>query len=182
VNPQEQVKPKFTQSDHGVERRLARDGIAKGFKTGKLNRLERDLVTKLTNLWFHHRGHNAEGVIRPGREYLAKRAKCSVRSVASLLKRLREAGVLIAVSYAKGGRRATRYKLDVHKLMVWCGVKFPEVAQGALKLLSRSLQFFGDATNRAIDAHGYNRRWRFKRGRDSSWFDPPKHFQPWEVF
>jgi len=183
---EDQPQKKFTQTDHHIERKLAREGIAKGFKTGKFNRLERDLITMLANLWFHHRGENGEGVIRPGREYLAKRAKCSIRTVASLLKRLREQGILITVAYAKGGRKATRYKLEMHKLMVWCGVYFPEVVQGALKLLKRPLQLLRAAMqpgqNRANGAHGYNNRWGYKLIQREGWDEPPKHLHPSEVF
>lgn len=178
----ETVVKKFTQSDHHIERKLAREGIAKGFKTGKLNRLERDLVLMLANLWFHHRGENAEGVIRPGRAYLAKRAKCSIRTVSSLLKKLRDAGILITISHGKGGRKATRYQLRMHELMVWCGVKFPEVIQGALKLLSRPLQFVGAGRNRAIHAHGYNNRWGFRFVERPVCDDPPRTWHPSEVF
>jgi hypothetical protein len=177
---------KFTQSVHQEERSEARRGIAKGFKTGVFNRLERDLITMLANLWFHHRGENGEGVIRPGREYLAKRAKCSIRSVASLLKRLREAGILIPIEYLKGGRKATRYKLDMHRLLVWCGVQFPEVVQGALKLLKRPLQllrvFLQPGKNRAIRAYGYNKRRSLKLIQHQNGHEPPKHLHPSEVF
>jgi len=164
-----EIPQKFTQTDHGVERKLAREGITKGFKTGVFNRLERDLITNLTNLWFHHREPNGEGVIRPGKKLLANRAKCSERSVASLLKRLRDAEILIPIAYLKGGRRATRYKLDLHKLMVWCGVRFPKECEGALRLLKRSLQFLGESIqprvafqNRAIASYGYSNRWGIK--------------------
>lgn len=182
----EQPQKKFTQTVHHQERSEARRGIAKGFKTGVFNRLERDLITMLANLWFHHRGENGEGVIRPGREYLAKRAKCSVRTVASLLKRLREQGILITVAYAKGGRNATRYQIDMHKLLVWCGVKFPEVVEGALQLLKRPMQLIRACMqpylNRAIGSHGYNRRRSPFLIQERTWHEPPRELHPSEVF
>lgn len=172
----------FKKSVHQQERSAARRGIAKGFRSGVFNLLERELITLLANLWFHHRGENGEGVIRPGRKYLAKRARCSERTVTSLLKRLRDAGVLITVAYGKGGRKATRYKLDMHKLMVWCGVRFPEEVQGALKLLARPLIFLGAPKNRANGSNGNNNRWGFRFLQ--RWFhdDPPKDLHPSEVF
>lgn len=149
----------FRGSEHDRERNFARKALDRAFREGLLSRTERDIARTVLNLWFHHRGPKFTGVIRPGRAYLARKNKCSVRSVASLLKRLREAGVLATIAYAKGGCRATHYRLDVHGLMVWCGVKFPEVAEGALKLLARPLtKLLRRYQNRAIDAHGYNKR------------------------
>ena len=184
-----EIQKKFTDTDHGVERRLARQGIAKGFKTGVLNRLERDLITCLANLWFHHRGENGEGNIRPGKKLLANRAKCSERTVARLLKRLREAQILIPISYLKGGRRATRYKLDMRKLMDWCGVYIPKETNGALKLLARPLQFLGVTVqswvagrNRAIPSYGYSNRWGFKILARHNQVDPPIIIAPGEHF
>lgn len=160
TQPNASERKKFLESDHGLERKLAREAVDKAFKEGKFSRTERDLARTILNLWFHHRGEKQTGVIRPGRTYLARKNKCSVRTVASLLKRFREAGLLHTIAYAKGGRRATQYRLDVKALMVWCGVKFPEVAKGALKLLSRPLSnLLKRYQNRAMDAHGNNNRW-----------------------
>lgn len=149
----------FVETDHGQERSLARRAIDKAFKSGILSRTEKDVMTTVLNLWFAHRGPKMTGVIRPGRAYLAKKNKCSVRTVASLLKRMRDAGFLVTIAYAKGGRRATQYRLDTHGLMVWCGVKFPEVAKGALRLLTRTLpNVLRRYQNRAMAAHGNNNR------------------------
>ena len=151
----------FRGSDHDRERNFARKALDKAFREGILSRTERDVARTVLNLWFFHRGPKLTGVIRPGRAYLARKNKCSVRTVASLLKRLRDAGILITIAYAKGGRRATQYRLDVQGLMVWCGVKFPEVAKGALKLLARPLSNLLRAyQNRAMAAHGYNKRFK----------------------
>jgi hypothetical protein len=151
----------FRGSDHDRERNFARKALDKAFRDGILSRTERDIARTVLNLWFFHRGPSLTGVIRPGRAYLARKNKCSVRTVASLLKRLRDAGILATIAYAKGGRRATQYRLDVQGLMVWCGVKFPEVAEGALKLLARPLSNLLRAyQNRAMAAHGSNKRFK----------------------
>lgn len=155
--PADTVPTSFRGSDHDRERNFARKALDKAFREGLLSRTERDVARTVLNLWFYHRGPKFTGVIRPGRAYLARKNKCSIRTVASLLKRLREAGVLETIAYAKGGCRATHYRLDVHGLMVWCGVKFPEVVEGALKLLARPLsKLLRRYQNRAMAAHGYN--------------------------
>lgn len=176
-------RQKFLDTDHGLERKLAREAIDKAFKTGKVSRTERDLVRTVLNLWFHHRGEGQMGVIRPGRAYLARKNKCSVRTVASLLKRLRDEGLLLTIAYAKGGRRATQYRLDVHALMVWCGVKFPEVVKGALKLLTRPLKAVARIyQNRAMSAHGNNNpcKW-IQSDRPEVGPDPGNWWEDWEV-
>lgn len=174
-------RKKFLASDHGQERSLARQAVNKAFREGQFSRTERDVALAILNLWFHHRGAQMMGVIRPGRKYLAKHCGCCVRTVASVLKRLREANILLTIAYAKGGRRATQYRLDTHALMVWCGVKFPEVANGALKLLARPLKAAARVyQKRATSAHGNNNRSEVSNlPRSEVPFEPGNWWEDW---
>ncbi len=131
-------------------RRFVRSSIQRS----PLTSAEAKITTALVNLWFHHK--NGEGLIRPGREKVAKRARVSVRTVASCLLMLRENNVLKIVSHGNGGwHTATRYRLDIIALLELCGHKFPAEFNGELHTLSgRDCTHFAHAHREKI-AHGY---------------------------
>ena len=88
----------FRASNEAAFRQLVRAAIRKSDMT----KGEQAVALAVANLWFHHR-NGPEGIIRPGRQRLALKARVSVRTVASTLAMLRAASVLVAVEYAKGG-------------------------------------------------------------------------------
>lgn len=106
----------FKDSQEAAIRRLVRDAIRKGpFTKG-----QRDVTLALVNHWFHHKG--TAKPIHPGREKLARKAKVSVRTVASSLSMLRAAGVLVVVSNLRGGHdTATKYRVNTAALLTLCG-------------------------------------------------------------
>ena len=118
---------KFKDGDEYFLRHIVRAGVRKSAMT----RCERDVTIVLLNLWLHHRNGPTK-VIRPGRERVAKKSGSSVRTVASVMAKLRKAGVIKAVAYAKGGNNATRYTMDLIALMEFCGCVLPEAAPGEL--------------------------------------------------
>lgn len=123
----------FEDSQEAAYRRLVRAVIRS--KRAGLSNNEQAIFVAIVNLWFHHR-NGREGVIRPGREKLAKRSNTSVRTVQRVLLRLREAGALNVVSNANGGgHKATRYTVNIMALMELCGVKLPENAPGNLAIV-----------------------------------------------
>lgn len=81
-------------------------------KSTKLTKSERDVLLVIVNLWLHHR-YGPEGVIRPGRKFIAKRADVCLNTVKRSLSRFRDMGIIWAVQYAQGGTKATRYKVDL---------------------------------------------------------------------
>jgi hypothetical protein len=122
----------FLDSSEAAIRRAVREAI----RNSKLTKSEQGVTLALANLWFHHR-NITEAVIRPGRERLARKARVSVRTVASTLAKLRAAGVLSAVKYANGGRNATRYQMRLVPLLSFCGVDLPTVGAGELTEIAR---------------------------------------------
>lgn len=91
-----------------AERGIIRNGIA---KAKHMPRRDREAMMLLTNHWFYHR--NSEGYIRPGAALLADKLECSIRTIKTVLKNLRDAGYLIPLDYEKGGRNATRYAVNL---------------------------------------------------------------------
>lgn len=118
----------FKKSQEAAFRKCVRDAIRQSYSFTKS---QRDVVLYIANLWLHHR-NGREGVIRPGRERIAKKANVSVRTVASVMADMRDAGVLIPVAYPKGGRRATQYKMRISKIFEYCGHEMPEWMRGEL--------------------------------------------------
>jgi hypothetical protein len=172
---------RFTSSDTFAHNRIVRQQVG---KAKNLTRAERDITLSIVSLWFTHRGHDDSGIIRPGRKYLAKKVRCSVRTVASTLDKLRKAGALQIVAYAKGGRRATQYRVDLETLMKWAGAKLPEVIKGPLRLLKRNFKLPSWMTQkRAISAHGNNNRSTSNTFFPSEWFErcPPMPNWPGEL-
>lgn len=108
----------FTNSQEASFRRAVRRAIkdAQDF-TGK----EKEIVTYIVNLWFHHR-NGPKGYIHPSKKLIAKKVGCSVRTVATCLLKLRVVEVIRPVSHMNGGKAfATRYKVDIAGLLVFCG-------------------------------------------------------------
>jgi hypothetical protein len=103
-----------------------------------LTRAERDVTLVVVNAWFWHRA--LDGQIHPGRKRIARKAGCCVRTVASVLDRLRNAGVLMPIQYLKGGNRSTRYRVCTLAIFDFCGVSIPETLGGDLEALE-TVQF-----------------------------------------
>lgn len=105
------VSVDFKKSREAERQRYVRSIIRKT-KRNTLTKAERDVLLTMVNLWFYHKcGPN--GFIHPGRSKIAKRADVSVVTVARALARLRAYGFIDPTDYAKGGRKATRYFVDV---------------------------------------------------------------------
>lgn len=126
----------FRQSNEYAMRRAARDCIR---KAKGLTRSEREILWHVTSLWYHHR--NSAGLIYPGREAVAKKCRCSVRTVASALKRFRHMGFISPVKYAKGGSKATRYTVDISCILMTLdgfllslSGGFPELVKGETRI------------------------------------------------
>ncbi len=138
-----------------AERRIVRSGI-RGAKS--IPRRDRECLMYLTNLWFHHR--NGDGFIHPGAKLVASKLECSERTVKSTMKRLRDAGYLVPLAYAKGGRRATWYAVDIGKILEdLCprprgfSLDWDEAKARSSTLINRAKL----AANRAKIAHGIHR-------------------------
>lgn len=118
----------FQKSQEAAFRKSVRDAI----KTSKqLTRGQKDVALYIANLWLHHR-NGPEGVIRPGRARIAKKTEVSPRTVSTVLKMMREGGVLVPVSHDGGGSGPTRYTMRLRKIFGFCGQKMPEFMQGEL--------------------------------------------------
>lgn len=115
----------FRDSREALFRRLVREAVRKSDMT----KSEKAVTLALANIWFHHK---AQGVMYPGREKIARREQVSIKTVTRTMAKLREAGCLVVVSHAKGGRAATRYRLQTMRLMEFCGVDFPDSREGEL--------------------------------------------------
>ena len=119
--------PNFKNSNEAALRRFVRSAI----KHSDLSRANKDVTTAIVNLWFHHR-NGPEGVIHPGRDKLAKSAKCTVKSVSRCLSMLKVAGVVVAVKYENGGQLSTRYRVRIGALLALCGCDIPGEIGGQL--------------------------------------------------
>ena len=123
-----------------------RDAVRKS----KMTRVERDITIALVNLWFHHKA-GPEGCIRPGREKIAKRVGCSVKSVTRCLSMLKASGSIRAIAYEKGGTKATRYKVSLYNLLILCGADLPEWMGENVPLSgSKMSRFTGDKMSHGI--------------------------------
>lgn len=96
--------------------------LRQAIRKAKITRAERDITIRIINLWYYHKD-GPEKLIRPGRKLLARQCKCSVRTVASCLKKLREAKVLKTIAYQRGGNKATRYQVMEANLLRFCGYR-----------------------------------------------------------
>jgi len=109
-------------------RRVVREAIRKSGFT----KSERDIITAMVNLWFYHKS-GPKGYIHPGRTKLAKKARCSIRTVSACLTKLRASGVVKAVANPNGeGQHPTYYTVNLRLLLDTCGCVFPEELEGHL--------------------------------------------------
>jgi hypothetical protein len=120
----------FKSSDEQKHRQFMRLQVRKA----KISNNERAIITALMNVWF---ANKCKGHMHPGRKKIAKMAHVSIRTVASMMARMREAGALVVVSHANGGRASTRYRMDLEKLILFMGYKLPKVIRGALTEIVR---------------------------------------------
>ncbi|MGV0879460.1 hypothetical protein V6767_20205 [Martelella sp. FLE1502] len=72
---------------------------------------KRAFLLEMVNMWFYWR--NNTGEIHPGVTKLCKRLALSERTVRSFLAEFRSLGVLIVKKFAKGGKNATHYAVDL---------------------------------------------------------------------
>lgn len=122
----------FHNGQEAAFRRLVRDVV----KRSHLTKSEQAVCLSVMNLWFHHR-NGATKTIHPGREKLAKSANVSVRTVATTLAKMREAGVLVAVAHPRGeGQKPTEYKVKLSLIFDFCGADIPEWMGGNLAPVS----------------------------------------------
>lgn len=141
----------FSDTEEHQHRQFMRAAV----RRAKISKNKRDLVLALLNIWFKRK---AEGLMYPGRKKLAKMAGISIRTAATILAEMREAGALEVICYGKGGRgKATRYRMNLTKLIVYLGFKLPKEVKGALgRVFVSDSQFRPWAVfkNRAKLAHG----------------------------
>ena len=105
----------FKASREAERQRYVRSIIRK-IKRNVLTKAERDVLMVMVNLWFYHKG-GPDGFVHPGRKKIAKRANTSVVTVSRSLARLCAYGVIDATDYANGGRKATRYFVDIDSII-----------------------------------------------------------------
>lgn len=111
-----EINTSFKDSQEAAFRRVMRRTI----RSGPFTRSEREVVLAFVNHWFHHR-NSTKGVVHPGRKKLAKRAKVSIRTVASVLDLLRKYRAIEAVAHLHGLHgNATEYTVNVVALTELC--------------------------------------------------------------
>lgn len=125
------------------ERRAIRGAIN---RAKSLPKRRREALMYCTNLWFHHR--HKDGFIRPGAENLAEKLECCLRTAKSVLKDLRNDGLIVAVDYEKGGKNATRYVVDLGRVLDFTSPRdaYTEAFHGEIRRKNI------DHVNRAISA------------------------------
>lgn len=163
------VSVDFKKSREAERQRYARSVIRKA-KREMLTKSERDVLLVVVNLWFYHKC-GRDGFIHPGRNKIAKRADVSVVTVARALARLRAYGFVDAVDYAKGGRKATRYFVDLDCILETLN------PHGVETLAGRLLAFPGRAidtvSRRADDTVSRDQNdTRYKETNDGPFDDP----------
>jgi hypothetical protein len=126
----------FKQSNEYAIRRATRNCIRKG---AGLTRTERDILTHLTALWYHHR--NNSGIIRPGRKAIAKKCQCSIPTVTRALSKFTEMQFIEAVKYAKGGRNATRWTVDISTILMTLDGFLLSLSGGNPRLIKGEIEF-----------------------------------------
>lgn len=151
----------FKDSQENAFRRLTRQAIRSGIK----NKHHRDVVLAIINHWFHHKS-GPKDYIHPSRSRIAKIADVSVRTVATVLSKMREAGVLIPVSTLNGGRSfSTRYKVDHVALFVMCGKDW---TKRFLSAFSEVKALKGVVIKRAADPQCYNNSYNLAKGKTNN--------------
>lgn len=118
----------FDKSMEAAFRKSVRDAVR---KSKELTLSQKNVALYIVNLWLHHR-NGPEGLIRPGRARISKKVEVSPRTVSTVLKMMREGGVLIPVGNEAGGNGPTRYTMRLRKIFGWCGHKMPEFMRGEL--------------------------------------------------
>lgn len=114
----------FKDSQEAAFRRVIRQCV----RRGPFTKSEREVALAFVNHWFHHR-NSAKQVVHPGRKKLAKRAKVSIRTVASTLDMLRAHGAIVAVAHLHGLHgNATEYVVNVPALTDLCAMKKADLA------------------------------------------------------
>lgn len=160
-----------------IERRIIRGGI---HKAKSMPRRKREALMYFTNLWFHHR--NGDGFIHPGAKKVAEKMECSVRTINGVMGELRDEGFLIPLAYAKGGRNATRYAVDLAAILDklcpkqrFMEAEFEEIRQRSRAHINRAKSIF----NRAETAHGNSKAQPSEKpirevfGDPSDWMEVP---------
>lgn len=105
------VAKSFAETTAGQERTILRKAIT---KTKALNHNRKAVLSKLVNLWFANR---RKDVIHPGAARIAKETDLSERSVRAFMGEFRAAGWITPTKYAKGGRNATRYVVNLRAII-----------------------------------------------------------------
>ncbi len=144
------IAPEFKDTDEQSHRQFMRRQV----RNAKISKYDRDVVLAVLNHWF---AHKQKGVMHPGRDKIAKVARVSVRTVATMFGRMREAGVLEVVSHGKGGRHATRYKMNLTALIKFLGYELPKEVAGTLRKIPAMVGRFTPWAvfkKRANGAHG----------------------------
>lgn len=117
----------FAQTRAGQERAHLRRAIQ---KSGQLSNNRKAILLYLLNLWFHHRNCTAE--IHPGAEAIATKAFVSERTARQALAEFREAGFIVPIAYASGGRMRTRYRVEPQQILDVLAPSGVEVVPGEL--------------------------------------------------
>lgn len=106
-----------------------------------LSSAHRDPAIAIVAYWFLYKG-DSKGYIHPSRKQIAKASRVSERTVSTVMKKLRDCGVLIALSTLNGGRSfSTRYKVDLDALK---GIQDPDFADSKSMKKSNDSNVVGD--------------------------------------
>lgn len=97
----------------------------------KLFEAEKRVLSAIVNHAFHHMRDG--DVFAPGRDRLAARSGASIRTVARTLEKMRHAGVIVNVAYAKGARNhKTQFKINWIALFDVLGIHMAETWEWCL--------------------------------------------------
>lgn len=136
----------FSDTFEATERRRVRATIRKS----SLSKNQIAVLEYLVNLWFVHRKKG--GQIYPGAERIAQKVKLSLRTVKAFLAQFRDLAFIKAVAYAKGGRKATRYVVDLGKIDEILDPANVEVIDGTLSELQEAPKTRKYGLSQVIDA------------------------------
>ena len=134
------------------ERKIVRKAI---LRAKSLPKSDRECLMYCANLWFYHR--NGDGFIHPGAKLLSEKLECSIRTVKSIVKRLRDDDFLVIVAYPKGGRNATWYAVNIARILERFSARPHQFALDWDEIHARSIAQVNRAkiaANRAKVAHG----------------------------
>ena len=124
----------------------ARRTVRQIIKKSDLTKAEKEILTALVNLWVHHYGGRLK-YIHPGRKHLAKKAGCTVVTVARALSAFRNFGFIAATKRLNGeGQRPTEYTVDLLKIIQTLSNDMPEtVISELVEYVSKTYR--NDTTN-----------------------------------